>query len=110
MSVKLLTEHHLEFLSLKGGCTGSSESPLVKIPHCWKSRVTALTFCKTCSVTFLNAKIIRQHGHLKKALSTCTKILCNDTHSLFDQSAFHANYGIDNDISYLRFLGTVQVF
>ena len=26
MIVKLLTEHHLEFLSLKGGCTGSSES------------------------------------------------------------------------------------
>ena len=30
MSVKLLTEHHLEFLSLKGGCTGSSESNYVK--------------------------------------------------------------------------------
>ena len=30
MSVQLLTEHHLEFLSLKGGCTGSSESTLVK--------------------------------------------------------------------------------
>ena len=41
MSVKLLTEHHLEFLSLKGGCTGSVESTLVKVPHCWKSRVTA---------------------------------------------------------------------
>ena len=26
MNIKLLTEHHLEFLSLKGGCTGSSES------------------------------------------------------------------------------------
>ena len=26
MSVKLLTKHHLEFLSLKGGCKGSSES------------------------------------------------------------------------------------
>ena len=25
MIVKLLTEHHLEFLSLKGGCRGSSE-------------------------------------------------------------------------------------
>ena len=37
MIVKLLTEHHLEFLSLKGGCTGSSESTLVKMPHCWKS-------------------------------------------------------------------------
>ena len=31
MSVKLLTEHHLEFLSLKGGCTGSSESILLEI-------------------------------------------------------------------------------
>ena len=44
MSVKLLTEHHLEFLSLKGDCTGSSESRLVKIPHCWKSHVTAHMF------------------------------------------------------------------
>ena len=30
MTVKLLTEHHLEFLSLKGCCKGSSESTLVK--------------------------------------------------------------------------------
>ena len=41
MIVKLLTEHHLEFLSLKGGRTGSSESTLVKLPHFWKSHVTA---------------------------------------------------------------------
>ena len=41
MSVKLLTEHHLEFVSLKGGCTGSSDSTLVKMPHCWKSHVAA---------------------------------------------------------------------
>ena len=41
MSVKLLAEHHLEFLSLKRGYTGSSESTLVKIPHCWKSHDTA---------------------------------------------------------------------
>ena len=31
----------MEFLSLKGGCTGSSESTLVKMPHCWKSHVAA---------------------------------------------------------------------
>ena len=31
MSVKLLTEHRLEFLSLKGG---SSESTLVRMSHC----------------------------------------------------------------------------
>ena len=28
MTLKLLTEHNLEFLSLKGGCKGSSESTL----------------------------------------------------------------------------------
>ena len=41
MIVKLLTEHHLEFLSLKGGCTGSSESTLVKMSNCWKSHAAA---------------------------------------------------------------------
>ena len=41
MIVKLQTEHHLEFQSLKGGCTGPSESTHVKLPHCWKSHVTA---------------------------------------------------------------------
>ena len=41
MNVKLLAERHLELLSLKGGCTGSSESTLVKMSHCWKSCVTA---------------------------------------------------------------------
>ena len=43
MTVKLMTKQHLEFPSLKGGCTGSSESTLslVKMPHCWKSHVAA---------------------------------------------------------------------
>ena len=41
ISVKLLTEHHSEFLSLKEACTGSSESIHVKMPHCWKSHDTA---------------------------------------------------------------------
>ena len=41
MSVKLLTEHSLEFLSLKGSCTGSSESIHVEMRHCWKSHVAS---------------------------------------------------------------------
>ena len=41
MIVKLLTEHHLEFLSLKGGRRGSSESTLVKMSNCWKSHAAA---------------------------------------------------------------------
>ena len=40
-TVKLMTKHHLEFLSFKGGCSGSSESTHVKMPHCWKSHVAA---------------------------------------------------------------------
>ena len=50
MSVKLLTELHLEFLSLKGGCTASSESTLVKLPHCWKSHVLA----QICVVSYID--------------------------------------------------------
>ena len=44
MIVKLLTEHHLAFLSLKGGCRGSSESTLVKMSNCWKSHSAAQIF------------------------------------------------------------------
>ena len=42
MSVKLPTEHDLAFLSLKGGCRGSSESTLIKMSNCWKSHTAAL--------------------------------------------------------------------
>ena len=56
MIVKLLTEHHLEFLSLKGGCRGSSESTYVKMPHCWKYHATA----HLC----VDNKYIDQLGHL----------------------------------------------
>ena len=43
MNIRLLAKHHLEFLILKGGCTGASESTHVKIPHTcsWKSHDTA---------------------------------------------------------------------
>ena len=41
MTVQLLTEHHLKFLSLKGGCRHSTGSTLVKIIHFWKPHVAA---------------------------------------------------------------------
>ena len=41
MIVKLLTEYHLKFLSLKGDCRGSSESSPVKMSNCWKSHAAA---------------------------------------------------------------------
>ena len=41
MTVKPLAVQHLEFLSLRGGCTGSSASNHVNMPHCEKSHVVA---------------------------------------------------------------------
>ena len=38
MIVKLVAEQHLESLSLKGGCRGSSESTLV---NSWKSHAAS---------------------------------------------------------------------
>ena len=61
MIVKLLTERHLEFLSLKGGCTGSSESTLVKMPNCWKSHATAqllVTQLSYISISDVNISVL----------------------------------------------------
>ena len=52
MIVKLLTEQDLEFLTSKVGCTGSYESTLVKMPHCWKSHVTAQFVMIICDMKF----------------------------------------------------------
>ena len=48
MIVKLLTEHHLECLSLKRGCRGSSESTLVKRSNCCKTRAAAFIILLYC--------------------------------------------------------------
>ena len=54
MIIKLLTECHLEFLSLKGGCTGSSESTLVKMSNCWKSHAPSILLLDSFLASSLN--------------------------------------------------------
>ena len=44
MTVKLLTEQNLYFLTLKGGCTGLFASNHVKMSHCWNYHVAGLIF------------------------------------------------------------------
>ena len=70
MTVKLLTEHHMEFLSLKRGCTGLSESILVKIPQCWKSHVGAHISITTAAV-FYNMEC---SGSMDKGLDWGSKV------------------------------------
>ena len=62
MTVKLLAEQHLEFLRLKGGCTGSSESIHVNMPHCWKihvmAQMTLLVFCSKDIALFVGISFL----------------------------------------------------
>ena len=76
MIVKLLTEHHLEFLSLKGGCTGSSESPLVKMSNCWKSRALAHINLLHNQYTSFRPFVLNNHtlGSMLQQFSNASKL------------------------------------
>ena len=102
MTVKLLTEHHLEFLSLKGGCTGSSEPIHVKMPRCWKSHVTALWASSLETLILLRAnnngtgslRICSTQLSIKFQLLIIVKILLNNDLSCLKYSdvvSFSAN-------------------
>ena len=73
MIVKLLTEHHLEFLSLKRDCRGSSESTHLKMPQCWKSHALApMIWCIILSMTIIiMCNIARIESVLSHAKSCC---------------------------------------
>ena len=66
MRVKLLTGHHLEFLSLKVGYTCLSESTHVKMPHCWKSHVKA----HMSSLMKLRNNLLKNPAKLRLLFST----------------------------------------
>ena len=79
MSVKLLPEHHLKYLSLKGVCTGSSESILVKMPHCLKSHVAAHVASVPCGPPcyFLHAPFsVRSSSYVPEYTERQTQHLC----------------------------------
>ena len=59
MSVMLLTEHHFEFPSLKGDCTGSSESKLTPkaLPYVTFSCYLSLSHKVFCSGVILIVSI-----------------------------------------------------
>ena len=63
MSVKLLIKNHLKFLSLKGCCTGLSESTLVRMQHCHSSY--CLTFSHY-SISTISSRVVN--------LGTTTKL------------------------------------
>ena len=57
MTVKLLTEQHLEVLSLTGACTVLSKSVHVKMLHFWKPRVAAYMLVRIkCMRAYVRAR------------------------------------------------------
>ena len=70
MTLRPLTDHRLDFLSLKGGCTCSSESTLIKILHCWKSHVTAQFIIFSLMATMMKQKF-RRPGKMVGCQMTC---------------------------------------
>ena len=54
MTVKLLNEQHLEFLSLKGVCRDSSESTLGKMSNCLKSHAAAHIQPTECTCSYMH--------------------------------------------------------
>ena len=79
MTIKLLTESQFEFLSLKGGCTGSYESTLVKMPHCWKSHVTAQM------PVYLYASFVRYLADVHAPCKMLQHLTCSNTMSTLDE-------------------------
>ena len=70
MSVKLLPERHLEFLLLKGGCRGSCESTLVKMPFCWESHVAAHLIVEMIEILLMGQFSLQsQYEHHKEVLA-----------------------------------------
>ena len=86
MSIKLLTEHHLEFLGSKGGWTGSAESTHVKMPQCWKPHVaTHLMFCfliKLVKFIYLTTFLIQIKITCKHNIKNIDKWCCISTINL----------------------------
>ena len=106
MNIKLLTEHQLEFLSLKGGYTGLSEYIHSKMPYCWKSHVMSqmLIFCLIRVLICFPTPGRRQ----SKTLSTIDERGSNiDRNSVFDchLSQVGRQMAIENTVS-IDFLST----
>ena len=88
MTVKLLTKPHLEFLSFERGCTGPSEYTLVKMPHSWKSRVTAQIYLSLQSHSHL-----RQHWFIYQYSSNKIPLTCDTSK---EQHYFSPNCHLPN--------------
>ena len=86
---KLLTEHRLEFVSLKGGCTGSSESTLVKMRHCVAAQFMIYWLRTDAYDSYLGEKENSDKYHKSSFSCMQCAVSCSSSLKLF--CFFHAN-------------------
>ena len=80
MSVKLLTEHHLEFLSLKGGCRLSLR--LIRVTTCQNVKLLEIS-CRGSYGTRVSMTRICYNHILHTSSQTADKLTdCRQTHRL----------------------------
>ena len=97
MSVKLLTEQRLEFVSLKGGCTaGSSETTLVKMPHCVAAQFMIYWLradAYDTLGTFISQRKGKNSDKYHKSSFSCMQcaVSCSSSLKFFFFFIFHAN-------------------
>ena len=114
MSVKLLNEHHLEFLSLKGGCTCSSESMFVKMPHCWESHITAHLLYQSLhylpSLADMNSNYagrsneqeeVRYISVTKQPFSMCMYVIIEENRKPYNKCSFYKTMD-ESAVTHLR--------
>ena len=80
MSVRLLTEHHLEFLSLKGGCIYLSESAHVKMPYIVGNHMSQLicSFGSETSIFVTSIATKEETGNFGLKANTTNVMLLQD--------------------------------
>ena len=93
MTVQLLTEQRLEFLSFTGSCACSSESAHVKMPHCWKSHVVA----KIPYISDLSSGLLSQGKGASFVPSPAAGVLSPFSEVIIENSAYSDMWGVHTD-------------
>ena len=93
MTVQLLAEQHLEFLSFTGGCACSSESVHVKMPHCWKSHVVA----QIPYISDLSSALLSQGKGASFVPSPATGVLSPFSEEIIEISGYSDMWGVYTD-------------
>ena len=85
--VKLLPEQHLEFLSLIGGCIGSSSLHFSKYHIVGNHMTRLIHVLSTCMYTFLNKDINKQICKKKVNRHTKQKYIICQCHTMSHEEA-----------------------